>query len=139
MKKNNFNFLKPPQKHLDSLLEYYQAGKYTEAEKLSLSITHEFPDHPFAWKLLAAVLKQTGRTSEALIAIQKSLQLNPQDSEVHNNLGTILQKTGKLNDAEVSYREAIVLDPNLDLAHYNLANILKKTGKLKSLLNKYLD
>ena len=130
MKKNNFNFLEPPQEHFDILLKYYQTGQYTDAEKLSLSITHEFPEHPFAWKILAAVLKQTGRTSEALIAIQKSLQLNPQDSEVHNNLGTILQKTGKLNDAEASYRKAIVLDPNLDLAHYNLANILKKTGKL---------
>ena len=36
----------PPQAQLDSLLEYYQTGRYVDAEKLALSITKEFPDYP---------------------------------------------------------------------------------------------
>ena len=54
MKKIYVNSLEPPQEQLNSLLEYYQAGRYVDAEKLSLSITQEFPKHPFAWKVLGA-------------------------------------------------------------------------------------
>ena len=64
MKKSNLNFLEPSQQQLNSLLEYYQAGRYVDAEKLSLSITQEFPKHQFGWKVLAAVLKQNGRKNE---------------------------------------------------------------------------
>ena len=52
MKKINVNFLEPSKQQLNDLLEYYQAGRYEDAEKLSLSITQEFPKHQFAWKVL---------------------------------------------------------------------------------------
>ena len=51
MEKRNVYFSKPSQEQLNSLLEYYQDGRYVDAEKLSLSITQEFPEHPFAWKV----------------------------------------------------------------------------------------
>ena len=102
MKKIDVNFLEPSQQQLNSLLEYYQTGRYVDAEKLSLSITEEFPKHPFAWKVLAAVLKQMGKINESLVASQKSVQLDPQDAEAHNNLGVILQELGRLNEAEAS-------------------------------------
>ena len=84
------NFKKPSQEQLNDLLKYYQAGRYADAEKLSLSITQEFPEHPFAWKVLGAVLNQMGKINESLVATQKSVQLVPQDSETHNNLGVTL-------------------------------------------------
>ena len=106
------NFSKPSQKQLDILLKYYKAGRYTDVEKLALSITQEFPKHQFAWKVLAAVFIQTGRISESLIISQKSVQLNPQDDEAHNNLGVLLQQDGRLKEAEASYRKAIKLKAN---------------------------
>ena len=78
MEKRNVYFSKPSQEQLNSLLEYYQAGRYEDAEKLSLSITQEFPKHQFAWKVLAVVLKQNGKINESLIASQKSVQLDPE-------------------------------------------------------------
>ena len=125
------NFLEPPQEQLNSLLECYQTGRYVDAEKLSVSITEEFPKHPFAWKVLAAVLKQMGKINESLVAGQKSVQLDPQDAGAHNNLGVLLQQAqGRLKEAEESCRQAITLKPNLADAHYNLGNTLKKQGRL---------
>ena len=49
MKKSDVNFLEPSQEQLNSLLEHYQARRYVDAEKLSVSITEEFPKHQFAW------------------------------------------------------------------------------------------
>ena len=131
MKKTHDNFLIPPQQQLDSLLEHYQARRYVDAEKLSLFITKEFPKHQFAWKVHAAVLKQIGKINESLVASQRSVQLNPQDTQAHNNLGVTLQGIGRLNEAEASYRQAIALKPDFAQAHNNLGSILQKLARLK--------
>ncbi|MDB2474369.1 tetratricopeptide repeat protein, partial [bacterium] len=130
MKKIYVNSLEPSQQQLNNLLEHYQALRYEDAEKLSLSITQEFPIHPFAWKVLAVVLKLTGRISESLVASQKSVQLDPRDAEAHNNLGILLKELGKLDEAEKSYKKAIELKPDYAEAHNNLGNVLKELGKL---------
>ena len=131
MKKIHNNFLEPSQQKLSSLLEHFQAGRYIDAEKLALSITQEFPKNRFAWKVLAAVLKQNGRTKEALIVCQKSVQLDPQDAEAHNNLGILLQVQDKLEEAGESYKKAIALKPDYVMAHCNLGILLQIHGKLK--------
>ena len=125
------NFKKPSMQQLNDLLEYYQAGRYADAEKLSLSITQEFPKYQFAWKVLASVLKKTGRISESLVPSQKSVQLDPLDSEAHNNLANTLQKLGRLNEAEASIRQAIALKPDFSQAHSSLGNILREMDKLE--------
>ena len=130
MKKIDVNFKKPSQQQLISLLELYQTGKYPDAEKLSLSITQEFSEHPFAWKVLGAVLKQMGKINESLVASQKSVQLEPQDSEAHNNLGITLKELDRLDEAEASYRKAIALKPDYAEAHNNLGNTLHELGRL---------
>jgi Flp pilus assembly protein TadD len=112
MKKIDVNFLEPSQQQLNSLLELYQTGRYEDVEKLSLSITQEFPKHPFAWKVLGSILKQTGRISDSLVVCQKSTHLDPQDAEAHNNLAVLLQELERLNEAEASLRQAITLKPD---------------------------
>ena len=131
MKKISDNLLEPSQQQLNDLLKYYQTGRYDDAEKLSLSITQEFPKHIFAWKVLGAVLKQTGRINESLIITQKTVQLDPQDAKAHNNLGIIMKELGRLEDAEASYKQAIKLKPELAEAHSNLGFIMQEIGRLE--------
>ena len=131
MKKISVNLLEPSQQQLNNLLKYYQTGRYIDAEKLSLSITKEFPKHGFAWKVLAAVLKQKGRINEALIVSQKTVRLDPQDAKAHNNLGIKMKELGRLEEAEASYRQAIKLKPALAEAHSNLGIIMKEQGRLE--------
>ena len=130
MKKNPVTFLEPPKQQLNDLLKYYQTKQYDNAEKLAVSITEEFPKHPFSWKVLAAVLKQNGKISESLVAGQKSVQLDPQDAEAYFNLGIVMQELGKLDEAEESYKKAITLKPDFTVAHSNLGVVLKELGKL---------
>jgi len=130
MKKIDVNSLEPSQEQLNNLIKYYQAGRYEDVEKLSLSITEEFPKHQFAWKVLGAALKQIGKINESLVATQKSVQLEPQDAEAHNNLGVMLKELGRLDEAEASYTQAIEIKPELAEAHNNLGNSLKELGRL---------
>ena len=120
----------PSQQQLSSLLEYYQNGRFNDAEKLAVFITNEFPKHQFGWKVLGAVLKQTGRVIDSFTAMKKSVQLAPQDAEAHSNLGNTLQELGRLDEAEASYTQAIALKPDYALAHCNLGNTLKELGRL---------
>ena len=69
-KKQNLKAISPSESEIKSLLEHYQNGRYDDAEKLAKSITQQFPKHQFGWKVLGAVLKQTGRVSESLVAIK---------------------------------------------------------------------
>ena len=127
----NANSASPSQLELNSLLEHYQKGRFSDAEKLALSITQRFPNHVFGWKVLAEVFRQKGRISEALIPGQKAVELDPQDSEVHSNLGITLHHSGKLEEAEASYKKAIALKPDFAEVHGNLAVTLQELGKLQ--------
>ena len=129
-KKQNLKVNNPSQQQLNSLLEYYQNGRFDDAEKLAISITNEFPKHQFGWKVLGAVLGATGRKSEAVDANQTAVALSPQDAAAHYNLGITLKELGRLDEAEASYTQAIALKPDFAEAHSNLGYTLQELGRL---------
>ena len=131
------NSAKPTQKQLDDLIQFYQTGRYVDAEKISLTITQKFPKHPLAWKVLTVVLQQTGRIKESLAASQKSTQLEPQDSSAHNNLGNALKALNKFEEAESSYRQAILLKPDYAFGYSSLGLLLQKIGKLDEAISTF--
>jgi len=119
----------PSRDLLNSLIDHYQNGRLSEAEKLALSITTEFPRHQFAWKILGAVLRTTGRNSDAVYAKQTLVALSPQDAAAHSNLGITLKELGRLEEALASYKQAITLKPDFAEAHNNLGNTLLELGR----------
>ena len=123
--------MKLSQIEIQKLLDHYQNGRYHDAEKMALSITQEFPEHQFPWKVLGALFEETGRKSDALTANEKSVQLEPQDAEAHYNLGNTFLGLDRLEEAEASFKQAILLRSDFALAHYNLGITLKALGRLE--------
>ncbi len=121
--------LKPTDKEINKLLLLYKNRQFDEGEKLARSISERYPKHPFSWKVLGALLKQTGRIIESLIPTQKSIQLAPQDATAHFNLGVTLQELSRWEEAHASYKQAIALKPDFAEAHCNLGNTLKELGR----------
>ena len=122
----NVAILSPSQKQLISLLEHYQNERFADAERLAISITKEFPQHQFAWKVLSIILKKNGRVTDSLTAMQTSMKLVPQDAEAHYNLGLKLQEQGRLDEAEASHNQAIALKPDYAEAYCDLGVTLHK-------------
>ena len=122
--------IEPSDLEINNLLKLYQNGRFSEAEHRAASITQKFPKYQFGWKVLGAVLAQTGRKFEAVDANQTAVALCPQDAEAHSNLGNTLKEMGRLDEAEASYRQAITLVPGYAEAHSNLGNTLIKGGRL---------
>jgi len=68
----------PSEEQQLKLLERYQSGNLNEAIKLALSLTKNFPNHSFAWKVLAFSYEKTGKILKSLAANQKAKEINPQ-------------------------------------------------------------
>ena len=137
MKKKQKNIIKknqktnnPSQKQINDLIQYYQTRRLIEAEKLANDIIEKFPKHPFSWKVLGVIFRETGRKSRAANVNQKVVELSPQDAEAHSNLGVTLQELGRLDEAEASYKHAIALKPNYAEAYNNMGITLQKLGRL---------
>jgi Tfp pilus assembly protein PilF/2-polyprenyl-3-methyl-5-hydroxy-6-metoxy-1,4-benzoquinol methylase len=80
---------------------------------------------------------QAGRLSEAVARYAKVLELKPDLTAAHNNLGNALSEQGKFDEAEVSYRRALLLRPELADAHNNLGTILFERDQLDEALECY--
>ena len=126
----NVSGVEPSQDQINCLLENYSAGRLAKAEELALSLCRHFPTHPLAWKVLGALLNQSGKLIESLTAMEKSVELSPNDAETHGNLGATLLGLNRLDDAEISLRRAIALNPHLAEAHNNLGATLQELGRL---------
>jgi tetratricopeptide (TPR) repeat protein len=122
----------PPHVEINDLLEYYQKGQHDLALNLATALTQQYPNHPFGWKVLGALFKQTGKLQDSVIANQKVLEISPDDAEAHSNLGATLQELGRLEDAAASYKKAIAIKPDYAEAYCNLGNTLKELGRLEN-------
>ena len=121
----------PTQQQLSDLKEHLKRARFKEAEKIATSITKDFPNNQFAWKALWAALQKNGKIKESLSAIQKSIQLSPQDPKEHYTLGITLQKLERLKEAQACFAKAIVLKPDYYQAHYRLGITYEKFEKVR--------
>jgi Flp pilus assembly protein TadD len=120
----------PSQFELNDLLVNYNAGNLELAELQAKSLTQRYPDHPFGWKVLGAVLNRSGWVKEALDPMRQAVRLEPNDPHAHSNLGATLKELDRLSESEASCREAIRLKPDYPEAYSNLGNTLKDLGRL---------
>ena len=120
----------PSQQMIEMVIDHYQSGRFEVAEELAKSHSSKFPHHPFGWKALGAILKQTDKIEESLIPMQKSVELSPHDAEALCNLGVTLNDLAKLGEAKESFMKALELNPSFSEAYNNLGNTYLKMGKL---------
>ncbi len=119
----------PDRPTMAAIVEMFNQGRYSEAEGQLRELTQRYPRHGFGWKILGPVLHMLGRPLDALAAMQKTVELAPNDAEAHNNLGKALSDQGRFADAEQSYLRAVALEPELALAHNNLGAVLADQGR----------
>jgi Flp pilus assembly protein TadD len=65
------------------------------------------------------------KNDEAITQFKKSIALNPDFAESHNNLGVALHEKGDQNGAMAEWREALRLKPAFAEAHANLGNAFR--------------
>ena len=85
------------------------------AEKTAVTHIHE-GDH----------FLESGNLDEAIAAYRRAIELNPDLSWSHHNLGEALAKLGQFEEAIASYRRAIELNPDFSWSYHHLGDALDR-------------
>ena len=90
--------------------------------------------HNLGW-----VLRNKGRTDEAIQHYEEAIRLDPKQAGLaHFNLGEALDAKGRPDEAIQHYEEAIRLDPKVSAAaHNNLGLALRAKGRLDEAIQHY--
>ena len=85
-----------------------------------------------AWNAIGLAQSLKGKLAEAASAYEKCLEVSPDFTEAHNNLGTIYQELNQLDKAEAEFQKAVLdkLYPTRELPYYNLARLYLVEGRL---------
>ena len=86
-----------------------------------------------------STLAAHGQIMQAIDALSKALQLNPDSARVHSNLGSLFIKQGNLEKALYHNKEALRLDPQLVEAHNNMGIVLMREGKLEAAISQFRE
>ncbi len=119
----------PNLQEMNTLINLFNQGRFSEAEPLAKTMTTRYPQHGFGWKALGVILKHLNQHKEALPPIKMAAQLSPNDAEAQNNLGNALQELGQFDDAKRSFLRALEIDSGYAAAHNNLGNSLRALGQ----------
>jgi Flp pilus assembly protein TadD len=84
---------------------------------------------PQICRRLAILYDRQGNFTKALEEYQKSLQLNPHDADLLNDLGYSYYSRGKLDEAEKALRQALACDGKHARAWVNLGMTLGAQGR----------
>ena len=74
--------------------------------------------------------QKTGLLSEAEDGYRRILAVDPEQAEVHYNLGLVLRERGRLQDAVDAYERALELQPRFPQAINNLGATFESMGRL---------
>lgn len=86
---------------------------------------HFDPPHRDARKRLAGLLRDLGRSQEAVQVFEQVLADRPA-AETYADFGSLLLTLGQVKEAAAAYRMAIGLKPDFAAAHFNLAQSLEE-------------
>ena len=82
-------------------------------------------------------LANQDRWQDAIAAYRQAIELNPDFSWSHHNLGDILRETKDLDGAVLSYQQAISLNSTCAWSHYNLGDVLFQLERWDEAANAY--
>lgn len=124
----------PPDK-IEVLGSLFNSGRYAELENMALSLLESYAESGVVWKLYGLSLQMQGK--DALAAMQRTVQLLPNDAESHCNLAVVLRDRGHLDASVASYRRALQIRPSFSEAHNNLGVALRAQGQLEAAVASY--
>ena len=78
---------------------------------------------------LGAAAYFAGLKAEALAALDRALEINPQDAQAHSNRGVVLSALGRKAEALAAYDRALEINPQDAQAHSNRGNVLDDLGR----------
>tara|TARA_R110000744_G_scaffold139560_1_gene250634 strand:- start:835 stop:1887 length:1053 start_codon:yes stop_codon:yes gene_type:complete len=74
---------------------------------------------------------------KAISSYKKGIQIDPNNSEAYNGLGTVYGELGELQKEKSCYEKSIQINPNYADAHYNLGIVFQELGEKQKAKSSY--
>ena len=111
-------------------VQTWEQGKtYKDLETLCQRTLARNPSAWVAESLLAELRENDGRYEEALAHDRRALELNPNDPDLKNNVGTTLAQLGRYEEAVAVFKSVLAQHPDLAATHGWLAMALHSLGR----------
>ena len=104
-----------------ALAKYQEASKYADGE-----------GDPDVFFNMGIAYKAKGEFDKAIVEYKKALELAPEYSEAHNNLGNLLKDQKRFDEAILHYEASIKIFPDNPNTHNNLGTVYA----MKKVVNK---
>ncbi len=114
--------------HLGLANEYYERGRFDEADRAYHEALRIYPRFGLAVAGSGNVAMAQGRTGEALRLLRRAAALLPRSDEVRSSLGAALGAAGRLEEAVAELDRALALNPASSEIRNNLGNIQRIRG-----------
>jgi cytochrome c-type biogenesis protein CcmH/NrfG len=86
--------------------------------------TSQSPDDVAAWVQLGNLYFDSNNYTKAILAYNKSLELNPGNANVMTDLGVMYRRNGQPPEAIKAFDKAIKIDPKHETARFNKGIVL---------------
>ena len=119
----------PSQQEIDHIVRLYESGEQVQMEEATRAMVDAYPLSALAWSVLGMALRLQGK--DALPALQKTVELAPDDAEAHLHLGNAHMDGGHPDLAMPYFMRALELAPAFAEALSRLGDVLQAQGHLK--------
>jgi tetratricopeptide (TPR) repeat protein len=110
---------------------YIDQKRLDEAEKVTSAALSTFKDEGWAYGSQARVLLAKGDFAEALGALDRAVELSPDDAKLYALRGDAAHAVDSMEAAEQSYEKALALDPDEPRALSGLVALLIDTASFE--------
>ncbi|MCX7553753.1 TIGR03032 family protein [Marinicella sp. S1101] len=128
---NNLAAVDPVQAPLEAASRAHVNGELNQALKLYEAILKDHPKHPATNQQYGVCLADAKRWADAIIQLQKVLEISPDNAEAMNALGTAYAEQNNPEQAMHWFDESIATDQQFAMAHHNRGKLLLKQGNYK--------
>lgn len=117
-----------PDLYLNVGMAAWRMDMFEQAETAFRTALNVSPTYHRAWNNLAGVLRDQGRTAEAVDVARNAIYAMPEQPELWNMIGSIVVEEGEFALAQTFFNEALRLDPHFGRAWHNIAYAQCHTG-----------
>lgn len=111
------------EEQLKSALQFHQAGKLPEAEKLYQEILTHSPSNGNALNLLGFLKIENRQFNDAIGYLKKAAEIYPNFFEAWFNLGLAYKNNQEFDKAFYAYEKALSIKPDNSAVYFNMANV----------------
>ena len=123
---------------IQKLLDLFNKGQFLLVLKQAQTLSKQYPQEFIIWNIMGAAYASLKEFNNAVIALEKVIELNPNYVDAYYNIGVVLNDQGKIQEAIEAYKKCISLFPNYPDAYVNLGLALRAQGNIENSIEAFL-